>query len=218
MLALLQTAAEKSAAYGISVANALAAVSAFFAALAAVGACWAAKATKDATRSQLLNDLGETFWGEQFHEDCQRLSHFFREESGPGESGWKEAVRRFKSWHEEAGWRDEEEEELGDYRTINAARRRVKGYYHRIWEMEQEGVLKKKDIREKVPSRENVPILLNEVEQLECAVAIPYEPDKQGQLYEFFACKDVFDLPRPVLKQGCPSFSDGSSQRTSTSH
>lgn len=188
-----------------------------FGALGAAVAAWrsaassrdAVEATKDATRAQLLSELSEEFWSTEYHEACRELSDFFQNE-GRWRERWERDVRRFKKFYD----RDAPSEET---EAVERSRRRVKGYYHRIWQLTRASLLDKKQVREELSQERNLPILFRAVEPLECAVTEGYDPRERGELYRFFD-EEVYpdeEFCRPVHEEGCPSFFEEDSEPSS---
>lgn len=208
MLALLEAIAQES--QNASAGGVFTVVSTGAAAIAAIGACWAAKATKDATRAQLLSDLSEEFWSTEYHDACRELAEFFEVEAGTWMDDWKHQVRRFK-------WFLERETSSERMEAVDRARRRVKGYYHRIWQLTQASLLDEEQVREELSPERNLPILFRTIEPLECAVTEGYDPNERGELYRFYSeevCPDE-EFYRPVLEEGCPSFSEEGDESSS---
>lgn len=212
MVALFQAAAEEcsNCFLGVSASTWVNGIAAF-GALGAAGAAWrsavasrdAVEAQEDAMRAELISDLADEFWSDEFHSACEDLSDFFESEPGRWLERWERQVQRFRRFYE----RDTPSERIED---VNTARRRVKGYYHRIWQLTRASLLDVEQVREKLSPERNLPILFRAVEPLECAVTEDYDPEEKGELYRFFAeevCPDE-ELYRPVSDEGCPSFSE----------
>lgn len=167
-------------------------------------AAWdSVRTAEDAIRAEIISALAEEFWSSEYHQACTDLSEFFELEPGTWLEDWKRQVRRFK-------WFLERETPSERMEAVNRARRRVKGYYHRIWQLTRADLLDVEQVREELSPERNLPILFRTVEPLECAVTEGYDPKERGELYRFFAeevCPDE-ELYRPVPEEGCPSFSE----------
>lgn len=160
--------------------------------MGAQGALESAEATKENTRAELLVSLSQQFWSREFGEACNALGSFAKRDN---------FVRRFAQWRE---GRDPWAEQLApwatDYDRLNAARRRIKGYYHTVYRLHRAGHLTGSEIRDLLTSEVNTELLLTGVEPLETVVTEGYDPEEDGELYDFYY--DLYDreLSRPLVE------------------
>lgn len=152
-----------------------------------------AEAMEENTRAQLLLSLSEIFWSREFGEACEDLGRFSERD------GFVNLFARWRVGEDPTGeqlmpWSQE-------YGDLNAARRRVKGYYHTVYRLQRASHFSREEVRDLLTSAANTQLLLQGVELLETVVTEDYDPHEDGDLYEFY--HELYDgeLQRPVVEQ-----------------
>lgn len=161
-------------------------------------AAWAtrrsAEATEDNTRAELLISLSQEFWSREFGEACDALGDFAERD---------DFVERFADWRESRDpWAEQVAPWVTDYERLNAARRRIKGYYHSVYQLHRGGHFRRNEIRNLLTSEANTRLLLAGVEPLETVVSEGYDPKNGGELYNFYHNLYDRELSRPVVEDG----------------
>lgn len=140
---------------------------AIFTAKAAHAAEEGADATEDAVRGQLLARLSADFWEDDFRRSCRLLGDLRERWSNFGNAAYAYA----KAF---ARFRDAQPPPKGDGDSLaesidrdDRARRRVKGYYYRVYRFVKADLLERQEVRELLTSRYNVELFLAVVEPLE---------------------------------------------------
>lgn len=160
-------------------------------------AAWATKrsaeATEENTRGELLARLSLEFWSREFGEACDQLGHFVERD---------DFVDQFDEWRgARTPWATQTDPWVEQYDRLKAARRLIKGYYHTVYRLQRTDHFNCEEVRDLLTSRANTRLLLTGVESLETVVTEDYDPEDDGDLYEFYHELYNGELPRPVVEE-----------------
>lgn len=180
----------------------------FATAVATAVAAWAAargaRATRDAARGQLLSELYDEFWSDEFRLAVRRLADLGGRLESSDDAALADALADFRD--------DGGTDRAGHDSTSvvytdrhDSARRRVKGYFYKLYRFEEAGLLSEAEVRDLLTSEIIVRLLLVVVEPVEKSLSdelgrLSHESYERKSREKFDFFDDLYDrrIERPL--------------------